>query len=376
MNKAMLLAMLVTPLVSSSVTVQAPPPCPPDCATRAGANGDAALQLYAQALARISEQAVFGADARAVIVGQTLAAYLATKDPYSGFLTPSEYAAFTALQNNTYAGIGAELERRRDGETLCYPFPGSPAERAGIKAGDRLLSIGGQPVKGKPLAVIAAWTGGLPGTQVMLEVAGENASARRIGVTRELVNPPALSEYITGGARIIRLSGFTSATPGGVEAILAHWPRELPVIIDLRGCGGGDFYAAVDTVMLFLNKGQPIVTVTGRDGAQPYISTRDGVRLATSVFLWQDEHTASAAELFIGALTDNARATSIGRTSAGKGSRQDILPLSNGAALILTTGYLSTPHGVRIDGHGLAPQRPVVAGAGTAVYLQATGAKG
>jgi carboxyl-terminal processing protease len=80
------------------------------------------------------------------------------------------------------------------------------------------------------------------------------------------------------------------------------------------------------------------------------------------VFLWQDEFTASAAEIFVAALTENVRGTSIGRTSAGKGTRQDIIELQDGAALLITTGYLITPRGVQFDGQGLAPMYPVKEG--------------
>lgn len=372
MNKAVLLAMLITPLIHSSAPAEMPASCLVDCAK--DGQCDAALRLFAQALAQIGARAAFDTGDESAIAEQSLAAYLAARDPYSGFLTRDEYAAYQAAQQPAYTGVGAELERRRDGGTLLYPFPDGPAARAGIKAGERLVSIGGVPVSGRPLAVLVARVAGPPGTQVMLEVASESGAVRRVGVTREAVAQPPLSESRAGRARVISLSSFTASTRGAIESMLAQG-TPAPVVIDLRGCGGGDFYAAIDTAMLFLSKGQTIVTVSRRDGAQRYASTIDGLRLTQPVFLWQDEHTASAAELFIGALTDNARATSVGRTSAGKGSRQDILPLADGAALILTTGYLSTPRGVRFDGRGLAPQRPVAEGAGTAVYLNASGLK-
>jgi carboxyl-terminal processing protease len=94
--------------------------------------------------------------------------------------------------------------------------------------------------------------------------------------------------------------------------------------------------------MLFLDKGEPIITVADRSGTRSYTSTRERTPPAHRVFIWQDELTASAAEIFIAALTDNARGISIGRTSAGKGTRQDVIELNDGAALILTTGSLIT----------------------------------
>lgn len=369
MHKAALLAMLAMPLVSASEPAAMPASCPAGCVV---APEQAALRLYAEALGQISAHAVFGSDDASAIVRRTLVAYLAAQDPYSGLLTRDEYTAYKAIRQDAYAGVGAELERRHDGETLLYPFPNGPAERAGIKAGERLLAIGGLPVKDKPLAVLGAWVTGQPGARVTLEVAGEHGGSRRVDVTREALAQPALSASTMGHARVIRLWRFTAATRATVEALLAR-ASPMPLVIDLRGCGGGDFHAAVDTAMLFLRRGEPIVTLARRDGVRRYASTIDGLQLTKPVLVWQDEHTASAAELFIGALTDNARATSIGRTSAGKGSRQDILPLGDGSALILTTGYLSTPRGRRLDGRGLTPQRPVADGAGTAVYLKASG---
>jgi carboxyl-terminal processing protease len=368
MNKAMLLAALVTPLVSASGPTRAPSDCPFDCA----AQSDPAVQLYAQALSLIGAQAVFVGGDRVRIAGETLGAYLSAQDPYSGFLTRDEYSAYLATRDGHYAGVGASLERRHDGATFFYPDAQGPAARAGIQSGGQLLAIDGQRVKGKPLAVLAALVTGKAGTQVLLRIADARGAVREVSVTREMLNVPPTSEYSVGGARVLRLTDFTAATPSDVKGVLSRWDRSMPIIIDLRDCGGGDFYAAIDAAMLFLVSGMPIVSVIRRDGTQAYASTTAGLALTQPVFLWQSAHTASAAELFIGALTENGRAISVGRTSAGKGSRQDILPLANGSALVLTTGYLVTPHGLRFDGQGLDPQRPVADGAATAIYLQAS----
>lgn len=368
MNKAMLLAALVTPLVSASGPDRGPSDCQLDCAAQA----DPALQLYAQALSLISTKAVFARDDRVRIVGETLGDYLSTQDPYSGFLTRDEYIAYAAVRDGHYSGIGADLERRHDGSTLFYPYSQGPAARAGIRSGEQLLAINGQRVRGKPLALLAALVTGQAGTHVTLQVADTRGLVRNVTVARETLDVSPVSDYTIGNLRVLRISDFSSSTLSDVKATLSRWDRNMPVIIDLRDCGGGDFYAAIDTAMLFLANGMPITSVIERGLTQTYTSTTEGLRLTQPVFLWQSEHTASAAELFIGALTDNGRAISVGRTSAGKGSRQDILPLSDGSALILTTGYLVTPHGERFDGLGLAPQRPVVQGAASAIYLQAT----
>jgi carboxyl-terminal processing protease len=347
------------------------PSCSADCANSA----DPAVRLYAQALDRITRESAFASGDRAAIVRQMLNDYLSARDPYSGYLSRDEYAAYRQMQTGAYAGIGADLERHHDGETLIFPFPQGPAERAGIRPGERLVSIGSMPVKGKPLAVLAAWATGQSGTQVKLELANQTGVTRIVTVAREPVSEPAVSEYTAGAARVLKLAAFTAATSTQLKALLARWKPGMPIIIDLRGCGGGEFYGAVDSAMLFLKKDEPVVSVVRRDGVSTYASTIAGLKLTQPVFLWQDGQTASAAELFIAALTENGRATSVGRTSAGKGSRQDIEQLSDGSALILTTGYLSTPHNVRFDGRGLAPQRPVAEGASTAVYLRASGIK-
>lgn len=111
--------------------------------------------------------------------------------------------------------------------------------------------------------------------------------------------------------------------------------------------------------MLFLKQSEPIISVSGRSGVRSYSATVARQPPAQHVFLWQDAFTASAAEIFIAALTENVRGTSIGRTTAGKGTRQDIIELQDGSALILTTGYLITPRGTQFEGKGLAPMHQV-----------------
>jgi carboxyl-terminal processing protease len=333
---------------------------------------DAASRLYVDAFAVITQRAVFASGSHEQVVARMLSDYLGNEDPYSGFMTRDEYAKYRALAKGSYGGVGMDLERRRDGDTLCYPVAGGAAERAGIKPGERLVSIDGKPVRGKPLPLIAALATGAEGTNVVLEVADAQGAARRLSVTRTRVEAPSLTVSQTGALRVVRIASFAAGTRAQVAAILQDWDAARPVVIDLRGCGGGDFYAAIDTAMLFLDKDSPIVTVSGREGERLYSSTLERKPAAHAVYLWQDNATASAAEVFIGALTGNARAVSIGTRSAGKGSRQDIIGLDDGSALILTTGYLTAPHGRAFNGTGLPPTKALAADAGTTAYVDAT----
>ncbi|MGH8762398.1 MAG: S41 family peptidase [Nitrosospira sp.] len=320
-----------------------------------------AIRRYAEALARIEQHAVFSTPTGnfQAMVATSLKAYLAQKDPYSDFLTRKEYEKFKSAGSENYVGIGLEVEKRRNGDIICYPLQNGSAATAGIKPGERLLALDGISIRGKSLPAIVALASGKAGTAVVVELADLSGSRRQVTVTRSTTVGPAVSEYTFRSARIIRLAAFTPSTRQELDYLVSNWRKDNPIIIDLRGCGGGDFYAAVNSAMLFLEKGEPIISVSGRSGARSYSATVTRQPPGQRVYLWQDEFTASAAEIFIAALTDNARGTSIGRTTAGKGTRQDIIELTDGGVLILTTGYLITPHGVRFEGTGLAPMRPV-----------------
>ncbi|SAL27853.1 hypothetical protein AWB65_01638 [Caballeronia humi] len=339
---------------------------------RAASGTDAALRLYTDALSVITQRAAFATADTRQVVARMLTDYLGAEDPYSGFMTRDEYAKYRALSKGSYGGVGMDLERRHSGETICYPYARGPAELAGVRAGERLVSIDGTLVAGKPLPVLAALATGAQGSPVLLQIADASGATRRVSVTRSRVDAPALTLDTVGSLQVIRIARFAPSTRSEVEAALARWDAKHPVVFDLRGCGGGDFYAAIDTAMLFLDKGLPIVTVSGRDGARLYSSTLDRTPRPHTPYLWQDEATASAAEVFIAALTGNERGVSIGTQSAGKGSRQDIFELADGSALILTTGYLTAPRGLAFNGRGLAPMKALAAGAGTAAYASAT----
>ncbi|WP_429556621.1 S41 family peptidase [Paraburkholderia youngii] len=331
-----------------------------------------ASRLYADALDAITARYLFATNDPERVTRDALDAYLASRDAYSGHLTRDEYARYRELNESGFGGIGMGLERLRDGGTICYPAARGPAERAGIRDGEQLVSIDGASVRGKPLALVAALATGREGTPVELVVSGADGSQRQVRVVRAHLDEPSVTEYDEGVLHVLKIPSFTNSTKSLVAAALAGWDKDKPIVIDLRGSGGGSFFGALDTAMLFLGQGAPIVTVTDRTGAHTYTSRRIADFTPRPFFLWQDGHTASAAEVLIAALVDNGLALSIGEPSAGKGTRQDVVELSDGSALILTTGYLRTPRGLAFDHRGLAPMRALPPSSDTAAYARAT----
>jgi carboxyl-terminal processing protease len=320
-----------------------------------------AIRRFAEALAHIERDAMFSPPVGdpQEIMASSLKAYLGQKDPYSDFLTREEYAKFMEASRGEHAGIGLDIEKRRNGDIICYPIPNGPAARAGIKPGELLLSLDGVVTRGKSLPAIVAMAAGQQGIPVVAELENSSGGRRQVSITRAKFSAQAVSEYTLRSRGIIRLASFTPNTRQELDYLVSKQRKHDFIIIDLRGCGGGDFYAAVDSAMIFLPKGDEIVSVSGRAGTQAYSATISHQPPAQRIFLWQDEFTASAAEIFIAALTDNDRGISVGTTTAGKGTRQDIIKLQDGAALILTTGYLLTPRGIRFDGSGLKPMHRV-----------------
>jgi carboxyl-terminal processing protease len=314
-------------------------------------NGD--IFLFMEAITRIKNDDLFLDPAvnREEILRDTIKSYLPTIDPFSAYLSRDEYLKFKESLNENYAGIGMEIEKTANDEFICFPYPESPAERAGIKAGDRLKSINGMLVKGKSLFTVATLARDQIGTALV--VITNNGVEKKVNIVRSKVRIEEVSRQWFGNFGVIRILSFTQNTKVRLKSIIDDWKK--PIIIDLRNNSGGDLHAAIDAAMLFLEKAKPIVTVKSRSDLKTYESTNRGVNLTSPLYLWQNELTASAAEVFIAALTQNHRAVSIGKTTSGKGTKQDILELSDGSALVITTGYLLTPNGTEYQGRGLVP---------------------
>ena len=312
------------------------------------------MLLYFEAITQIRQHGLQRLTTQEV-VRQTLQNYLRSIDPFSDYLSPEEYQQFKNAQQQHYAGVGIELHRDATGRTVCTPYAQGPAMRAGISTGDILEAVDGRAVLGRSLLAVSAQIRGEKGTKVHLTIATTTGQSRDIVIERADIQVHSVRVEQHAPLPLIRILTFAKGTAQELQATLTHFAKAPALILDVRGNPGGALYSAIDAAKLFLPPGQTIVSIQTQDNLEVYRQELAAASLTVPLYLWQDEHTASAAEVFIAALIQNKRAVSIGNKTFGKGIVQDVIELTDGSALYLTTGKLQTPDGTLYHERGLEP---------------------
>ena len=334
---------------------------------------DESMRLYFEAVMKIRKQMMPPLQSVQIVQGM-LKAYVRSLDPFSDYLSPEEFKQYKRFQAPQYAGVGMEIEQEKSGRILCFPYYESPAMQAGIEAGDILEAVDGVSIADLSLLTVGLKIRGQVGTTVELKVSKVHGGQRDIQIIRTAFEAKSVLIEFQRSLPIVRLLTFTPRTPQELQNALSTLRNTTVVVLDLRGNPGGAFFGAIDAAKLFLAPGQKIAGVKTQEGLKEY--RHDLAATAptpTPLYLWQDARTASAAEVFIAALSQNQRATAVGTTTFGKGTIQDIIALSDGSALQLTTGYIQTPDGTLYHQQGLKPTYPLDPGsAKTADYVAKT----
>lgn len=287
-----------------------------------------------------------------------LAASLA--DPYTAFLTPEQAKTLDSSLNGQYEGIGAELGIRDNQLVVIAPLEGSPAERVGLRAGDKILRIDKQETAGISLTDAVGLIRGPQGTVVSLTLQRGKGDAFTLDVKREKISVSSLKlEKKEDGVVYLRLSRFGEDTNSDWDKIMQEL-LALPsserhaLVLDLRGNAGGYLDSAVYIASEFLTEGKLVVAEQFGDGTRrDFLATRSGELLATPVTVLVDEGSASSAEIVAAALRDQRGAKLVGKKSFGKGSVQESVELSDGSKLHVTIAKWLTPGGEVINGKGL-----------------------
>jgi carboxyl-terminal processing protease len=319
------------------------------------------LRLFTEVLSIIQSQYVDEVTAKDVIYG-AIKGTLRGLDPHSSFLDPEMYREMQVETSGSFGGLGIEITLRDDVLTVVAPIEGTPAYRAGIQPGDRIVKIEGISTKDMQLSEAVKRMRGKPGTRITISIMREGlAEPRDVEITREQIRVQSVRAQDFGdGIEYIRLRQFQEQTAQDLEGTLERMSKTGKIqglVLDLRNNPGGLLTAAVEVTEKFLEPGRLVVYTEGR------VRNQNMRFQANSKRTWMDfpmvvlvnQGSASASEIVAGALQDWGRAVVLGTQTFGKGSVQTIIPLSDGSGLRLTTAKYFTPKGRSIHGKGVAP---------------------
>ena len=300
-------------------------------------------------------------------------AMLSTLDPYTVYIPESNIEDYKILTMGQYGGIGSLIHWRDGYVYIAEPYEGFPADRAGLKPGDKIVRLNGEDTKGRNVDEVSALLKGQAGTALDLVVEREGV---RDPISVRLIRQEIKIDNVTYSVMLrdktgyIRLDGFTQGAAGEVKQALLQLKKEgaEQLILDLRYNGGGLLDEAVKIVNLFCDKGLPVVSTRGkqRDRNNTFYTTESPVDKDIPLVILTSRGTASASEIVSGALQDYDRAVIIGERTFGKGLVQNILPLPYNAQLKVTVSKYYIPSGrcvqaidySRKDEDGHAPKIP------------------
>ena len=285
-----------------------------------------------------------------------------THDPYTYFLPPVEQKQFQADMSGAFEGVGMEIAVRDEILTVVSPLRGSPAEKAGIKAGDRVIKIDGRDTHGIDISEAVDHIRGPKGSVVTLTVVrDDSAEQKEIKVTRDVINVPVVvSTKRPDGIFVIELNSFTANSPGLFRSALREFAESgsHKLILDLRGNPGGYLDAAVDMASWFLPSGKVVVTEDYAGNQDNIVHRSRGYNVFNDnlkMVILVNKGSASASEILALALHSYNKATLVGSTTFGKGSVQELVEITSDTSLKVTVARWVGPNGDQIPHTGIVP---------------------
>ncbi|MDT0396945.1 MULTISPECIES: S41 family peptidase [Streptomyces] len=279
-------------------------------------------------------------------------------DRWAAVYSPGEYEEFEETLDGRYTGVGLWAREREGRIEVTKVGDDTPAADAGIRAGDRLRSVDGEKVDGRPVTEVVSLlrgetTGESAGSTVRLGLErGTRAwheTVRRVRLSRDTVTVRELASGVT----VVEVAAFTKGSGDEVRTAVREAPAGTGIVLDLRGNSGGLVAEAVTAASAFLDGG--LVATYDVEGEQRALHAEPGGDTTRPLVALVDGGTMSAAELLTGALQDRGRAVVVGSRTFGKGSVQMPTELPDGSVAELTVGHYRTPSGRGVDGHGLTP---------------------
>jgi len=316
------------------------------------------LRRFAEVYSVIEQFSADPVDPQTVFYSGAIPGMLARLDPHSVFLDPEQFLQLQALQNSTQKGFGSVVSVMPGRVIVLQTVPGTPSARAGLEPGDEILSINGVQLSRLGVNQLRALLTDARQHEVKLNALKRgDRGVVQVVMTPADVEAPSVDLVIRIRPTVgyVRIRSFEVDTASLVaKSVEAQGGHNLgALVLDLRGNPGGILDAGIECASLFLPPGAAIVSLRGRGGTvEEIITPEGGTPYEFPVAVLIDERTASAAEIMTGALQDHGRAIVVGQRSYGKGLVQSVYPLSEGAAIALTTALYYTPNGRYI-------QRPI-----------------
>jgi carboxyl-terminal processing protease len=318
------------------------------------------LKVFTEVLSLIQANYVDETKPRDLIYGG-IKGMLETLDPHSSFLPPDIFKEMQVETQGSFGGLGIEITVKDRQLTVVAPIEGTPADRAGLHPGDRIVKIDGNPTKDMTLIEAVKKLRGPKGTSVTLTILREESPGPfELTLVREIIDVKSVRVKDLGdGIAYIRIASFQERTGKDLLKAIEQFQKNgmSALVLDLRNDPGGLLNQAVQVSDLFLDKGQLIVYTEGRIKNQDLrFSAEHGAQIPkVPMVVLVNGGSASASEIVAGAMQDWNRAVVLGTKTFGKGSVQTVIPLSDGSGLRLTTAKYYTPKGRSIHGTGIVP---------------------
>ena len=297
----------------------------------------------------------------AVLVEAALDSMISSLDPHSQYLSPDELKERRVFASGEFGGLGIQVTMEDGLVKVISPIEGTPADRAGIKAGDFISHLDGDPIKDMALSDAVKIMRGRVGTKIRITIIREGVKSFDVSITRAVIHVRSVRWRVEKNIGYIRVSSFTEQTEPGLKEAFAEIKKESGgnikgYVLDLRNNPGGLLDQAVILSDMFLDKGE-VVSIRPRkkDYSRSYMAEYGDMSDGKPLVVLINEGSASASEIVAGALKDNARAAIMGRRSFGKGSVQTIQQLPLKGALQLTTALYYFPSGKSIQALGVLP---------------------
>lgn len=318
------------------------------------------IELFSDAITYVRSHYVQEVNAKDLIYG-ALKGMLSSLDPHSQFMDPDNFKEIKIETKGEFGGLGIEISIRDGLLTIISPLEDTPAYKAGIKPGDRIVKIDGSSTRDITMIDAVKKLRGKPETDVTLTILRESeGKIFDVKVTRAIIHIESIkeAEILEDGIGYIRVTEFQEKTGEDLSKALNRLEKEGmdALILDLRNNPGGLLDAALDASERFLNKGKTIVITKGRKKEQEIVHrSKRGSESDYPMVVMVNGGSASASEIVAGAVQDNGRAIILGTKSFGKGSVQTVIPLRDQSALRLTTAKYCTPSGRTIQDEGIIP---------------------